>query len=103
MSIRHASHTRHLAIALFVSTIVGMTLSAASADSPTAPTQAARIARQPRQPVAACRTIDRPKHTIRKCGCASSPLSGIASIDGAEILSLLTGDQGCRSLVAPRK
>jgi hypothetical protein len=48
--------------------------------------------------------IDRPKHTINKCGCTPSAFSDVGSIDAAEILHLLTGgDSGCRSPAMPRK
>lgn len=98
MSIHHISHVRKAAIAVFVSATV---LSTANACSTTGSTEGAPNAHEPKQRVAACRTIDRPKHTIRICPCSPSTFSGIASIDAGEILRLLARDHGCRSPVVP--
>lgn len=98
MSIHHISRMRNAAIAVFVSATV---LSTASADSTASSTDSVQSAHQPKERVAACRTIDRPKHTIRVCPCSPSAFSGVASIDAGEILRLLTGDHSCRSTTAP--
>lgn len=100
MSIHHISRTRKATIAVFVSASI---LSTAIADSTTGSTDRAQSAHEPRQPVAVCRTIDRPKHTIRNCPCTPGALSGVGSIDAAEILRLLTRESGCPGPVVPRR
>ena len=100
MSIHHISRMRKAAIAVFVSATV---LSTASADSTTSSTDRSQSAHEPKQRVAVCRTIDRPKHTIRNCPCSPSPFSGVASVDAGEILRLLTRDHGCRSPAVPQR
>jgi hypothetical protein len=97
MSIRHVFPLQ--TAALVISVTVGMTVSAANADSPT--TAASARLPQQKQAAAACVPIHRPKHTIRRCGCTPSALAGVSSVDAAEILRLLTGDHGCRAPMTP--
>lgn len=98
MSIHHVSRMRNTAMVVFVSTTLAMALSTATADS-----SSPRGARQAKPREAACTRIERPKHTISKCRCSTGALSGMTSIDAAEIIRLLTGDQGCRNPTVPRK
>jgi hypothetical protein len=101
MSTHHVSRIRIAAIAATVSATVGM-LSAAGADAPALPTEGARTVQQSNHAVAACKIIERPKHVIRRCECTPGAASRVASIDAAEILRLLTMDQGCRGATVPR-
>ena len=100
MSITHLSRMQNAALALFVSS-VAMTVSTAGADTRT--TAATTELPQQKQAAAACVPIHRPKHTIRRCGCAPTALASISSVDVAEILRLLTGDRGCQSATVHRK
>jgi hypothetical protein len=132
MSIHHVS-IANAAVATFVSTVLSVLLSTASADSTTtravgprqtipvrssrkemteqvsAAMTSTRIAQgmeethaRGKQP-GSCVTVDRPKHTIRKCRCDSGALSGVASIDVAEMIRLLLGSSACRSPAPSRK
>ena len=119
MLIRQYSSSAKAAGAAFVSAFIGMALATASADSARAPSaeqvptsaivlssdaESRRTsARQAEQAAGACTTLDRPKHTIRKCRCDPSLLAGVASVDAAEILRLLLRDQGCQGAPLPRK
>ncbi len=103
MSTHHVSCIRNTAVALFMCIATGMTPKTATADSTTTSAHDARGAQQSEQPDAACIKIDRPKHTISRCKCATGALSGMTSIDAAEIVRLLTGDYGCRNPVASHK
>lgn len=121
MFIRYVSHAGTAAGAslvsrLFLSMLVGAIPAAASADAlpgRSAEATAASVsgvaerrrtaARQSGQAAPACVTLKRPKHTIRKCGCAPGAISSVASIDVAEMLRLLTGDHGCRTPISPRE
>lgn len=74
----------------------------ATADSSRAERESS-AARQARQADRSCLAVDRPKHTIRNCGCFPNALSGVASIDAAEVIRLLIGSDSCRAPTAPRK
>lgn len=101
MSIPHTSRIRYLAMVMLVSASVATPPSAAGTDSPATPTEGERVAHPPKGRIAVCTAIDRPKYTIRQCACSPNALSGIASVDAAEILRLLTRDHGCRSPTTP--
>lgn len=85
MSIRNAS-IRAAALGIAAAALTG----AVGAD-PTSDESARAKRSKP-----ACEIVERPKHTIRKCRCDQDVLSGIASIDGAEIIRLLIGSSSCR-------
>ncbi len=129
MLLRHASRIAN-AGAVFVSIVLGLSFITASADSTSTravgPHQSVRLARSAesvKQPTVdsnpaertssaarkakhaarSCVAVDRPKHTIRNCGCSPGALSGVASIDAAEVIRLLIGPDTCRTPTAPRK
>lgn len=97
MSNRHFCRTSAAVSFLFFAFV----LSTAIAD-PSTRADATRGAQRPERISVACRTIDRPKYSIRKCACTPSALANVGSIDAAEILRLLTGDRGCQSQPPPQ-
>jgi hypothetical protein len=111
MSIRYGFRIEN-AVVLLVSMLVGWPPAGASANpsmvqlhEPIAASASPGVRsalQQATQPSPACRVAKRPKHTIRKCECSSSPVAGVVSVDTAEMLRLLTWDSGCRTRVALR-
>jgi len=80
---------------------VKQAMPSATADSN--PAERRRSAARQAQADGSCLAVDRPKHTIRNCGCSPGALSGVASIDAAEVIRLLIGNDRCRAPTAPRK
>lgn len=83
-----------------VATILLSTACAAPSSNPATEVLAVRSTKGS---VGSCVVADRPKHTIRQCGCVSGAFAGITSIDAKEVFRLLTGDQGCRRPAQPRQ
>lgn len=99
MSVRYIAHAANAALVLLASTLA---LAVANADSSVS-ASAIQNAKQVQQSASACTIAERPKHTIRKCRCSPSTFSGVASIDGAEMLRLLTRASSCQAPALTRK
>lgn len=98
MSIPQAPYVSNIVAGVLISLV-----STACAAPPSTPAAEVHAVQSTKKPVGACVIADRPKHTIRRCGCASGAFVGVRSIDAREVLRLLTGDQGCRNPAQPRQ
>jgi hypothetical protein len=99
MSMRYIANAANAALVLLASTVA---LAVANADSSVS-AGASPTAKQAQRSASACTILERPKHTISKCRCSPSTFSGVASIDGAEMLRLLTRASSCQAPALTRK
>jgi hypothetical protein len=99
MSMRYIANAANAALVLLAFTVA---LAVANPD-PSVSASASPTAKQVQPSASACTTAERPKHTISKCRCSPSTFSRVASIDGAEMLRLLTRASSCQAPVLTRK